>query len=218
MARKRKKINRKKDKAPQTSIEEYARSTADLLVRMCKMAGENDCIDPVFSAFRHQIDDVLDEHQRGLIETLFYECYQDLRSIRGSEKSSSNSPTEVDADHTEAPEPVPKEAQEKIRTKIRTYPDQGIPLSTPRTVTDDGVDRTLFGYGVKESEASGKFFIDKLLEKGHYTKQDIIWMTGLNKDTVRKRIAYIQKHIPEVVIHKNTQGSTEPILRAELAS
>jgi len=213
MARKRKKINRKKDKAPQTSIEEYARSTAYLLVRMCKMAGENDCVDPVFSAFRHQIDDVLDEHQRSLIKSLFHECYQDLRSIRGSEKSSSNSSTEVDADHTEAPEPVPKKAQEEV---VKATPDN--PSAIDWESTDDGVDRTLFGYGVKESEASGKFFIDKLLEKGRYTKQDIIWMTGLNKDTVRKRIAYIQKHIPEVVIHKNTQGSTEPILRAELTS
>jgi hypothetical protein len=74
---------------------------------------------------------------------------------------------------------------------------------------------------VKESEAPGKFLIDKLLEKGQYTKQDIVRMTGYHKDTVRKRITYIQKHIPEVSIEylsnpNSSDGSS--ILEAVLES
>lgn len=206
MARKR---NRKKERTPQPNIVEYASSTARLITSMVKMAGDNNCIDDAFTAFRDQIEDVLDEYQRDLIKTLFYECYENLKAIRGSEKSTSKSSTKTNTLTRNAPEPVPKKTEVGLKAILAT--NKEVKFGCPY--------KSLFGYGVKEKDAPGKYLIDKLLVIGDYSKEDIVQITGLNKDTVRKRITFIMKYIPEVSIinpYSDSINKKKPVLKAQL--
>ena len=205
--RKKKKIRRNKDKAPSQSIEEFARSAARLVAQMVKMAGENNCIQRANDAFKEELQENLPQHQRNQIQNLMNECYQEF-NIRGSEKSGGENYAQTDPAISECPEPVPKEVEDSVATindpnseNFTNYAEFEVP--------------SLYGYGVKQSEAPSKYLIDELLQRGIYTKRQIVEVTGFHPDTVRKRITYIQKHIPQIAIHKNTQGSMEPVLRAE---
>lgn len=215
--KKRKKVNRKKDKAPTPSIVDFASSTADLVAKMAQLAGENDCVEDAYSAFRHQLQDNLDEHQRELLARLMYECYEEFKTVRGSEKSGIQSDTDTDATVPSTPEPVPKEKGQEVipwRPVGEVVPND--PDNDSSDINEEVKERSLFGHGITEEEAPGKYLVDKLLQKGAYTKQNIVELTGFHPDTVRKRITYIEKHIPEVVIHKSTRQNTkEPVLRVQ---
>ena len=228
--KKRKKVNRKKDKAPTPSIVDFASSTADLVAKMAKLAGENDCVEDAYSAFKYQLQEQLDEKHREFLAKLMYECYEEFKTIRGSEKSGFQSDTNTDATISSSPEPVPKEVENSVKTiknpdpPVTPWRPCGEVVLNENTANDlENIDtneevkyKSLYGYGVTEEEAPGKYWIDKLLEKGAYAKQDIVTLTQYHPDTVRKRITYIEKHIPEIVIVKDSNKNTkEPVLRAQ---
>jgi len=228
--KKRKKVNRKKDKAPTPSIVDFASSTADLVAKMAKLAGENDCVEDAYSAFRHQLQEHLDEKHRELLAKLMYECYEEFKTVRGSEKSGFQSDTNTDATISSSPEPVPKEVENCVETiknpdpPVTPWRPCGEVVLNENTANDlENIDtneevkyRSLYGYGVTEEEAPGKYLVDELLQRGMYTKRQIVEITGFHKDTVRKRITYIEKHIPEIVIvNDSNQNTKNPVLKAQ---
>lgn len=94
MARRKRRVNRKKKiYTPQPNIVEYASSTARLIASMVKMAGDNNCVDAAFTAFHDQIEDTLDEHQRNLLKTLFYGCYENLDAIQTEDAAQAKTIT-----------------------------------------------------------------------------------------------------------------------------
>ena len=199
MAKKQRRVNRRKKQQLEvvktsTGMEEFAKSTADLMTKLCKLAHDSEMESIAFEAFRHQIQEVLDEDQRDLIEKLCNEVSNDLQNIRGSEKSSSNGPNENDPSigTTAEPEPPPKEEEKPKKEAVTDTPP-----------SEDSI--SLFGFGVRFSQSPTKHAVDDCLMNpdrllansspdGFLSKRDIATEIGSHPDTVRKRIAEIVKN------------------------
>jgi len=198
MARKNRRVNRRKKQIEvvktSTGMEEFARSTADLVTKLCKLAHDSEMTDVAFTSFRHQIQEVLDQDQRDLIEMLCDQVSGDLQSLRGSEKSGSNGADDADPDPgtTAEPEPPPKEEEKPKEEAVTDTPP-----------SEDSV--SLLGFGVRFSQSPTKHAIDDCLMNpdrllvtsspdGFLSKRDIATEIGSHPDTVRKRIAEIKKN------------------------
>jgi len=196
MARKNRRVNRRKKQIEvvktSTGMEEFARSTADLVTKLCKLAHDSEMTDVAFTSFRHQIQEVLDQDQRDLIEMLCDQVSGDLQSLRGSEKSGSNGADDADPDPgtTAEPEPPPKEEEKPKEEAVTDTPP-----------SEDSV--SLLGFGIRFSQSPTKHAIDDCLmnpilvtnNPGDFlSKRDIATEIGSHPDTVRKRIAEIKKN------------------------
>jgi len=206
MAKKQRRVNRRKKQQLEvvktsTGMEEFAKSTADLMTKLCKLAHDSEMESIAFEAFRHQIQEVLDEDQRDLIEKLCNEVSNDLQNIRGSEKSSSNGPNENDPSigTTAEPEPPPKEEEKPKKEAVTDIAKRELVLDPSKSEV------SLLGFGISFYKSPTKHAIDDCLKNpdrlltmstldGFLSKHDIATEIGAHPDTVRKRIAEIKKN------------------------